>query len=74
MPRLPIVSGDDFVKAISHIGYIWDHTEGSHMILLNPNGRRLVVPRHKEIGPGLLRKLIKDTGLTRNEFVALLKK
>ena len=44
------------------------------MILLNQNGRRLVVPRHKEIGPGLLRKLIKDAGLARDEFIALLKK
>lgn len=73
MPRLPILSGDEFVKAVRKIGYVWDHTEGSHMILFNPNKRRLSVPRHKELGPGLLTNLIRDAGLTREEFIKLLK-
>ena len=57
MGKLPVISGDEFVKAIDHIGYNWDHTEGSHMILLNENGRRLVVPRHKELGSGITTKI-----------------
>lgn len=73
MPRLPIISGDEFVKAIEKIGYIWDHTEGSHMILLHHSGRRLSVPRHRELGRGLLRALIKDAGLSRDDFLKLLK-
>ena len=72
MTRLPLISGDDFVKAVHKIGYVWDHTEGSHMILLHPLGRRLSVPRHKELGQGLLRSLIRDAGLSREEFVRLL--
>jgi predicted RNA binding protein YcfA (HicA-like mRNA interferase family) len=48
MPRLPIISGDQFVKAVSKIGDSWDHTEGSHMILRHPSGRRLSVPRQAE--------------------------
>jgi predicted RNA binding protein YcfA (HicA-like mRNA interferase family) len=72
--KLPAISGDEFVKAVNHIGYDWDHTEGSHMILLNETGRRLAVPRHKELGHGLLRKLIRDAGLSRDEFIALLGK
>ena len=74
MGKLPVISGDEFVKAVNHIGYDWDHTEGSHMILLDENGRRLVVPRHKELGPGLLRKLIREAGLSRAKFIVLLKK
>jgi len=70
--RLPVVSGDEFVKAMLKIGYVWDHTEGSHMILLHPSGRRLSVPRHKELGRGLLRSLIRDARLTREEFIKLL--
>ena len=73
MGRLPIISGDDFVKAMHKIGYIWDHTEGSHMILLHPSKGRLSVPRHKELGRGLLRALIRDAGLNRDEFVTLLR-
>jgi len=73
VPRLPIISGDDFVKAVQKVGYVWDHTEGSHMILLHPSGRRLSVPRHKELGRGLLRALIKDAGLSREKFISLLR-
>ncbi len=68
-----MISGDDFIEAVRKIGYVWDHTEGSHMILLHPSGRRLSVPRHKELGRGLLMSLIRDTGLSRSEFLRLLR-
>ncbi len=72
MSRLPMISGDDFVRAVRKIGYEWDHTEGSHMILLHSSGRRLSVPRHRELGRGILRKLISQARLTREEFQRLL--
>lgn len=72
MSLLPIISGDEFVKAVRKIGYDWDHTEGSHMILLHPSRRRLSVPRHKELGRGLLRALIRDAGLNMDDFIGLL--
>lgn len=72
MPRLPVISGDEFANAVRKIGYEWDHTEGSHMILLHSSGRRLSVPRHKELGHGLLRVLIKDAGMSRQNFIKLL--
>ena len=68
-----MISGDEFVRAVTRIGYVWDRTEGSHMILRGPAGRRLTVPRHKELGRGLLRALIRDSGLTREEFLRLLR-
>jgi predicted RNA binding protein YcfA (HicA-like mRNA interferase family) len=73
MSRLPVISGDEFVRAAARIGYVWDRTQGSHMILIGPAGRRLSVPRQKELGRGLLRALIRDTGLTREEFLQLLR-
>ena len=73
MPRLPVLSGDEFVRAVARIGYSWDRTEGSHMILIGSKGRRLSVPRHRELGRGLLRALIRDAGLTRDEFLDLLR-
>ncbi len=72
MSRLPVISGDDFVKAMKKAGYVWDHTEGSHMILLHPSGRRLSVPRHAELGRGLLTALIRDADLSREGFISLL--
>ena len=74
MTRLPLLSGDDFVKVMKKAGYVWDHTEGSHMILLHPSKGWLSVPRHKELGRELLRALIRDAGLTREEFLTLLRR
>ena len=72
MQRLPVVSGIRFVRAMERIGYLWDHTEGSHMILVHTERNRLSVPNHRELGRGLLRALIRDAGLTREEFSQLL--
>ena len=72
MQRLPVVSGIRFVRAMEQIGYRWDHTEGSHMILVHTERNRLSVPNHRELGRGLLRALIRDAGLTRHEFFQLL--
>lgn len=72
MPHLPVISGDEFVKAVRKIGYEVDQIEGSHMILVCPGRNRISVPRHKALGRGLLRALIRDIGLTRDEFINLL--
>ena len=67
-----MISGDDFVRAVRKAGYELDHMEGSHMILRHPSRRRLVVPRHRELGRGILRRLIDQAGLSREEFLELL--
>ena len=74
MPRLPVISGDEFVKIMHRVGYEVDHISGSHMILMNATGHRLSVPRHRELDKGLLRDLIMDAGLTRDEFLQLMKR
>ena len=71
MVRLPVMSGDEFVRIIRGAGFFWDHTQGSHLILLHRDGRRLSVPRHRELGRGLLRSLIRDAGMTREQFAQL---
>jgi len=47
---------------------------GSHIVMKHADGRLTVVPVHagEGIGIGLLNKIIKDTGLTKEEFVELL--
>jgi predicted RNA binding protein YcfA (HicA-like mRNA interferase family) len=72
MPDLPVVSGDEFVKAMARLGYILDRMRGSHMILRRPGRRQLSVPRHRQLDRGLLRGLIRDAGITVDEFVELL--
>ena len=73
MPRLPVVSGDEFVKAMGKTGFTFDHSKGSHMIPVNLHKQRLSVLKHKQLGPGLLISLIHDAGLTKDKFIDLLK-
>lgn len=48
-----------------------DHQTGSHLILRNenPSYRRITVPNHKEIAKGTLRAIIREVGLTVDEFI-----
>ena len=74
MSKLPVVSARQAVAAFQRIGYEVDHQTGSHVILRHgePPHRRLTVPNHKEIAKGTLLALIRDAGLTVEEFVSLL--
>jgi len=72
--RLPVVSGQDAVRAFAKLGYAVDHQTGSHIILRQqkPPHRRLTVPDHREIARGTLRALIRQAGLTVDKFRELL--
>lgn len=74
MSALPVVSGRDVVKALGKIGYVLDRQRGSHMILRQqtPPHRRLTVPDHNEVAKGTLRAIIRQAGLTVEEFNDLL--
>ena len=74
MTRLPVVSGRETVKAMQRIGYEVDHQTGSHIILRYPGPphRRLTIPDHKELAKGTLRSIIRESGLTVEEFARLL--
>ena len=74
MSALPVVSGREVVNALGKIGYALDRQRGSHMILRQqtPPHRRLTVPDHKEVAKGTLRAIIRQAGLTVEEFRDLL--
>jgi len=74
MSELPRISGRKVVAALSKIGYVKDRQKGSHIVLRQvayPH-RRIVVPDHSEIAKGTLRKIIREAGLTVEEFKSLL--
>jgi predicted RNA binding protein YcfA (HicA-like mRNA interferase family) len=73
VPKLPVLSGKEVVKALAKIGYEVDHQTGSHMILRHkdPPHRRLTVPNHKEISKKTLNLTIKQLGLSREQFLKL---
>ena len=72
MPSLPTLSGRDVVKIFAKDGWQMIRQRGSHMILVK-EGRMATfsVPDHKEVAKGTLRSLIRCSGLTTEEFVAL---
>lgn len=74
MPKLPVVSGVEIVKALAKIGYETDHQTGSHIILRQKEYpyRRLTIPNHKEIAKGTLRAIIRQAGLTLEELLEIL--
>ncbi len=76
MPKLPVVSGKDTIKALSKAGFVVMRQRGSHVTLakeIAPNKYLVtVVPMHKELAKGTLRRIIADSGLTVEEFVRLL--
>ena len=71
MARLPAgLSGRDVRRALERAGFVFRRQSGSHMILRRDNPySRVVVPDHKEIRQGTLRRIIADAGLTVDEFV-----
>ena len=73
MPKLPLISGQRAVNIFTKIGYSVDHQTGSHIILRHkdPPHRRLTIPNHKEISKGTLRAIIRQAGLSRDEFIEL---
>lgn len=72
MSRLPVCSGADAVKAFRRLGYEVDHQTGSHIILRHSSQRRLTVPNHRELAKGTLRALIREAGLSKEQFAELL--
>ena len=73
MTKLPRLSGRKCVKALGKVGFYLKRQEGSHMILRrdNPFGQ-VVIPDHKELDRGTLRAIVRQVGLSVDEFVKLL--
>lgn len=74
--KLRALPPQKIIKTLGKIGFEIVRQKGSHAFLKHPDGRATVVPVHhgEEIGRGLLRKIIKDAKLTRDEFLKLVEK
>jgi predicted RNA binding protein YcfA (HicA-like mRNA interferase family) len=74
--KLPTdLSGREVRGALERGGFVFRRQTGSHMMLRrNQPYARAVVPDHKRIRPGTLRRIISDAGLTVEDFIALLRR
>lgn len=69
MSFLRLCSGDEAVKKFLRAGWTFARQRGSHVMLVKENySYTLSIPQHDELGIGILKKLIKQAGLTVEEF------
>ncbi len=77
VPKLPHLSGNEVIKALSKAGFAPVRQKGSHVILRKSTSegeKALVVPLHREIDIDTLLEIIRQSGLKRDAFLALMKK
>lgn len=70
---LPVVSGDKTVRALRRAGFEQVDQSGSHVKLRHPVTRRtVIVPLHRELKRGTLAGILRQAGMTAEEFRATL--
>jgi predicted RNA binding protein YcfA (HicA-like mRNA interferase family) len=65
------VSGSDAVKAFKRLGFETVRQEGSH-IRMAKGERRVTIANHKSIVPKTLQSMLRQAGVSVEEFVAAL--
>ena len=74
MSKLPVISGRECVRALERAGFYLKRQTGSHLVLRRDEPfAQVVVPDHKVLDRGTLRAIIRQAGLSVEEFVSLLK-
>ena len=74
MSRLPSLKPRDVIRALERAGFILSSVRGSHHVFRHPDRRRPVVVAYhaRELKRGALAGIIKQAGLTQQEFRELL--
>jgi len=71
MPELPHLSGSEAVRALKRLGFEVIRQRGSH-IIMRRGMDGCVVPDHREIKVGTLAGLLRQAGVSADEFIAAL--
>ncbi|PKL85905.1 MAG: hypothetical protein CVV22_05065 [Ignavibacteriae bacterium HGW-Ignavibacteriae-1] len=73
MKGLPSISGLECVDALNRAGYKFVRQKGSHIIIRRDEPfSQITVPEHKTLDRGTLRAIIRQSGLSLDEFNELL--
>lgn len=71
MPKLPNLSGDEVVKALQRLGFVFLRQRGSHAVLRRGTSG-CVVPMHREVSQGTLRGALRQAEVSEDEFRSVL--
>jgi predicted RNA binding protein YcfA (HicA-like mRNA interferase family) len=68
MPKLPVVSGAEVIRALTRLGFEVVRQRGNHVIL---RSRQMgcVVPNHRELKTGTLSGILKQAGVSVEDFL-----
>ena len=69
---LKLCSGAEAVRKLQKAGWSVARQKGSHVMLTKPDYQwTLSIPQHKELGRGILRKILRQANLSTEDFNAL---
>ena len=76
MSKLPLLTGLELIKILERIGFKTVRQKGSHVFLKHQDNRTTIVPIHKgkDVDRSLLRKILRDTEISTDEFKDILRK
>jgi predicted RNA binding protein YcfA (HicA-like mRNA interferase family) len=72
MPKLPVISGAEAIRALERLGFAAVRQRGSHVVLRRDSSG-CVVPNHRELKAGTLAGILKQAGVSADEFIAALR-
>lgn len=72
MPKLPVLSGADVVKALERLGFVQMRQRGSHVVMRR-GAVGTMVPLHKELKTGTLAGILRQAQLGQDEFLGAVK-
>lgn len=72
MPKLVPITAKNLAKLLLELGFVERDAEGSHVFFKHSDGRTTTVPMNtKELSRGLLRKILNDIDISRDEYERL---
>ena len=72
MPKLPVLSGAEVVRALEKLGFKQVRQRGSHVVLRR-GGSGTVVPLHKPVQIGTLAGILRQAGVSQDAFIGAVK-
>lgn len=71
MPELPAITPRKLEQKLIRLGFLLDHSSGSHRVYFHmKTRRRAIVPFHaKDIKSGTLAAILRESGISREEFL-----
>jgi predicted RNA binding protein YcfA (HicA-like mRNA interferase family) len=73
LPKLRPARPEEVTRVLEKIGFVRIRQNGSHAVYHHPDSRWTTVPIHggRDLGKGILRKILKDAKITADEFEQL---